>query len=174
MKQFKSRKPNRLKNYNYSVNSYYFITICSFNRENIFGEYKNINVVGADGCRPDNNIQIELTKIGQIIDNQWNDIPNKYNNVELDTYIIMPNHMHGILIVNNNGNNININKREETSPSPTITISDIICSLKSTCTMAYLNHLKQNNICLPVKIWQRSFYDHVIRTDKSCMVTIKN
>ncbi len=45
---------------------------------------------------------INLSTIGKIIDNQWNDIPNQYENVELDQYIIMPNHIYDIMIINNN------------------------------------------------------------------------
>jgi len=69
------------------------------------------------------------------------------------------NHIHCILIINY------IDKREETSHSPTL--PDIICSFKSKCTNKYLNYLKRNNIQMPMHIWQRSFYDHVIRNNKS-------
>ena len=70
---------------------------------------------------------MNLSKIGKIIDKQWNDIPNQYDNIELDEYIRMPNHLHGILF---------INKREEASPSPTI--SDIIYRYKSLTTKYYI------------------------------------
>ncbi|MFH1441333.1 MAG: transposase [Candidatus Omnitrophota bacterium] len=152
-----ARKQIRLKNYDYSLNGYYFVTVCSRNRENIFGEYKNL--VGAGLVSARNNIKLSI--IGKIIDNQWNNIPKRYENVEFDQYIIMPNHIHGILVINNNG----INNREETSPSPTV--FDIICSFKSKCSMEYLNYLKQNNMYIPVNIWQRSFYDHIIRNERS-------
>ncbi len=155
--KYPKRKTTRLKNYDYSSNGWYFVTICSYNRLNIFGGYKNI--VGAGLVSARNNIN--LSTIGNIIDNQWNDIPNQYKNVALDQYIIMPNHIHCILIIND----IDIDKREETSPSPTL--PDIICSFKSKCTNKYLNYLKRNNIQMPVHIWQRSFYDHVIQNDKS-------
>ncbi|MFH1459143.1 MAG: transposase [Candidatus Omnitrophota bacterium] len=69
----------------------------------------------------------------------------------------MPNHIHGILIINK--------LREEASPSPTI--SDIICYFKSKCTNEYLNHINQNDLNISGKIWQRSFYDHVIRNKRS-------
>ena len=106
-----------------------------------------------------NNIQ--LSTIGKIIDTQWNNIPNQYENIELDQYIIMPNHVHGILIINKN----DINKRADTRPAPTI--SDIICAFKSKSTMEYLNYLKRNNTYIPVNIWQRSFHDHIIRNERS-------
>ena len=91
----RERKLTRLKDYDYSENGYYFITVCSQNRENIFGEI----VVGADGCRPDNNIQIKLNKFGLIVDEELKNTENIRNEIKLDQYIIMPNHLHGIIII---------------------------------------------------------------------------
>ena len=145
-----TRKQIRLKNYDYSLNGYYFITVCSYNRKNIFGEYKN--VVGALlACA-----RIKLSIIGEIIKKQWNDIPKRYDNITLGHYIIMPNHFHGILI---------INKRAGASAAPTV--SQIIRSFKSKTTMEYLEYINQNNLKISGKIWQRSFYDHIIRNERS-------
>ena len=152
MQKLISRKQNRLKNYDYSDNGWYFITVCSKDRKNIFGKYKNL--VGAALVSARNNIKLSI--IGKIIDTQWNNIKNQYKNIELDEYIIMPNHLHGIIIINN---------RAQTSGAPTI--SQIIRSFKSKSTLAYLNHLKQNNMKFPVNLWQRNFHDHIIRNDKS-------
>ena len=69
---------------------------------------------------------------------------------------IMPNHIHGILV---------INYREGASPSPTI--SAIVGSFKSKCSLEYLKYIEQNNLNIAGQIWQRSFYDHIIRNDKS-------
>jgi len=77
----------------------------------------------------------------------------------------MPNHIHGILIINNINYNERTNLREDARPSPTV--SDIICSFKSKCTNEYLNYIKHNNLNISGKIWQRSFHDHIIRNDKS-------
>ncbi|MFH2137254.1 MAG: transposase [Candidatus Omnitrophota bacterium] len=152
MQNLKTRKLNRLKDYDYSLEGYYFVTICSRNREIIFGEYTNN--VGTALAAVRNNIK--LTKLGQIIDSQWNDLPNQYKNIELDQYIIMPNHLHGILI---------INKRTGASPVPTI--SNIIGSLKSKISVEYLQYINNENLNVCGQIWQRSFHDHIIRNDKS-------
>ena len=157
MDKFPTRKPVRLKEYDYSMAGYYYVTICTHNREEIFGKYKNI--VGAPlACARNQNTcaRIELSIIGKIIDRQWNDIENQYDNVELDEYIIMPNHIHGILI---------INKREGASPSPTI--PQIIRSFKSKSVLEYIKYINDNNLNVSGKIWQRSFYDHVIRNEQS-------
>ena len=68
----------------------------------------------------------------------------------------MSNHIHGILIIQN---------RAEASAAPTI--SQIIRSFKSRATMEYLQYIKRNNLDVSGKIWQRSFYDHIIRDDES-------
>ena len=149
-----ARRPNRLKNYNYSSTGYYYVTICSNNRQNIFGKCKN--VVG-EGLASSHN-KIQLSDLGQIIDKQWRDIPKQFGNIEIDNYVIMPNHIHGILIVNNQ-------KREDARPSPTV--SDVICSFKSKCTVEYIRLIKRNDLNISGKIWQRSFFDHVIRNDRS-------
>ena len=70
----------------------------------------------------------------------------------------MPNHIHGIII---------INIRTGASPVPTVTLSNVIGSFKSKCSVEYLNYIKQNNLNASGWIWQRSFYDHVIRTERS-------
>lgn len=157
MQELAIRKRIRLKEYNYSDNGYYFVTICSMDGKNIFGEYNNVGA-GLASARP----PIKLTKIGQIIDRQWNDMPNQSDNIGLDQYVIMPNHIHGILI---------IDKREDAmswaDARPAPTLSDIICSFKSKCTVEYINYIKQNKLNISGQIWQRSFYDHIIRNEKS-------
>lgn len=165
MPKLLTRKNNRLKNYNYSNNGWYFVTICSKDRKNIFGTYHTIVGTGLapvryapsrDNAPVRNKNNGKLSKIGKIIDKTWNDIPNQYDNIELDEYIIMPNHIHGILIVN---------YWEGASPSPTI--SNIIGSFKSKCSVEWLNYIKQINLNTSGRIWQRSFHDHVIRNEHS-------
>ena len=68
----------------------------------------------------------------------------------------MPNHLHGILIINN---------RAEASAAPTI--PEIIRSFKSKSTLEYVKYINDNNLNASGKIWQRSFYDHIIRNEKS-------
>lgn len=128
-----ARKNRRLKSYDYSSNGYYFITVCSKERQNIFGK-----CVGAP-------LACALTNIR-----------NQFENVDIDEFVIMPNHIHGILIIDN---------RAEASAAPTI--SQIIRSFKSKSTMEYLKYINNNNLKNSGKIWQRSFYDHIIRNDES-------
>ena len=147
----RTRKNIRLTGYDYSKEGIYFITICSRERENIFAR-----IAVGDGLASSRTIEIELTEIGRIIENQWNEIPNQFESVSLDQFIIIPNHVHGIVIINH---------RADARPAPTL--GDIVCAFKSKCTVEYLNHIKGNNLNTPGKIWQRSYHDHIIRDEES-------
>ncbi|MDQ7020832.1 MAG: glucose-6-phosphate dehydrogenase [Candidatus Dojkabacteria bacterium] len=81
----------RLKNHDYREEGTYFITICIAKRKRYFGK-----VI-------DN--QMQLTRIGEIAYKNWLNIPNHFKNVQLDEFIIMPDHMHGIIIILPRGNN---------------------------------------------------------------------
>jgi REP element-mobilizing transposase RayT len=85
--QNKYRIPSaRLQNWDYSSNGAYFITICTQNREHYFGEIKDA--------------AMQLSTIGQLAEQYWKEIPNHFPFVELENFVVMPNHIHGILIIN--------------------------------------------------------------------------
>src|SRR5512145_591805 len=106
----------RLANWDYRWNAPYYITICTKHREHYFGHI-------VDG-------KMELSSIGIIADVLWHEIKNHTRNVELDAFVVMPNHIHGILIINDdlmkpwndNGTNSNSerNFRFETDPVETL------------------------------------------------------
>lgn len=135
------RKTNRLKQFDYSQNGAYFITICTHNRKEILSQ-----INAGDGSPVP-----KLTIYGDIVLKLINEISNKYPNVIVDKYVIMPNHIHIILaIINHNGTG---------DPSPTI--SNIVAWLKYTSTKE-MNSLKKS---AGTRIFQRSFYDHIIRNE---------
>jgi REP element-mobilizing transposase RayT len=82
----RQRKSIRLKEYDYSQAGEYFVKICTQNHECKFG-----NIV---------NGEMHLNDFGMVVEDCWKGIPLHFKNVELDEYIIMPNHLHGILILN--------------------------------------------------------------------------
>ena len=133
------RKPTRLKNYDYSQNGYYFITICADNKKCIFS-----NVVG-QGLAP---AEIKLSALGKIANQEILDLENRYKNIHIDKYVIMPNHIHAIIVIEN--------KTAGASPCPTL--SDVICTFKSLSTHKIHKKSDPN-----IKIWQTSFHDHIIR-----------
>lgn len=85
----KNRKLNRLKKYDYSQSGYYFVTVCTKNRIHWFGEIRGDQMV--------------LNECGEIVLFCWKDLPNHYFNAELDQFVIMPNHIHGIVRIVRNG-----------------------------------------------------------------------
>lgn len=142
---FIKRKPNRLKGYDYSQNGRYFITICTKDNECILS---NI-IVGATNGRRCN---VELTDIGKIVENSIHGIEKNYKNVFVDSYIIMPDHIHLIVQLGNS----------DSRPMVDPTVSRIIQQFKGHIT---------KQIGRP--IWQKSFYDHIIRDDEDYYIKLR-
>jgi len=101
------------------------------------------------------NSELILTKFGKILDDVWNNLP-KYYNVELDYYIVMPDHFHGIVIIDNT-----LNVKDDKGKDP-LTLSDIIGKFKSYSSRKIRNLLVNKDEFE----WQKSFYDRIIRNDK--------
>ena len=118
------RKSPRIPGYDYSTENYYFITICTKQHRCFFGTTKR------------------LTEIGEIAERHLKMLSNHYAYVEIDKYVVMPNHVHMILILKN-GNAANVNQ--------------IVAQYKSGVT-------REVRVLYPnLDLWQRSFHDHVIR-----------
>ena len=138
MMELPIRKPNRLQGYDYSQNGAYFVTICAKDRHELFGAV----VVGADIIRP------QLSDIGMIVENAISKISQIYHTVVIDCYVIMPNHIHIIIVITNNDDGRMIS-------APTTTLSNII------------GYFKQNvSRTIGFSPWQKSFHDHIIRNEK--------
>jgi putative transposase len=89
MEKYRSKyriESTRLRNWNYSTPGFYFITICTRNREHFFCEIRKGEMF--------------LNEIGKIADDYWSQIPLHFQNAELGDFIIMPNHVHGIIVIN--------------------------------------------------------------------------
>ena len=136
--ELSKRKPNRLQDYDYSTPGAYFITICTKNRKCLFWES-----VGASIARPQTP---RLSHYGTIVDEAIRKIPDNYPNTSLDQYVVMPNHVHLLLMIKPN-----LSNPQEKTPG----ISRIIQQLKGAIT-------KQIGHC----IWQKLFHDHIIRNDR--------
>ena len=134
------RKNTRLKEFDYTQSSYYFVTICMKNRNEFFSHIVNSELI--------------LTEFGKILDDVWNNLP-KYYNVELDYYIIMPDHFHGIVIIDNT-----LNVKDDKGKDP-LTLSDIIGKFKSYSSRKIRNLLVNKDEFE----WQKSFYDRIIRSE---------
>ena len=155
----KHRKPNRLKKYDYSDTGWYFVTICTKDKHKYFG-----NVV-------DN--KMVLNEFGKIVKQCWLEIPNHFNNIELDECIMMPNHIHGIIVIRNTNYVVGAGFPRPANPfCPTL--GQIIGYFKYQSTK-HINILtKGSGNPTPTKesnkikqIFQRSYYDHIIRNENN-------
>ena len=142
--QYPQRKSPRLKNYDYGTTGAYFITICTHNRKMLFAP------VGADSISAR---MIERTFVETIA---------RYSGVESPICVVMPNHFHAIITI----------KRADMESAPTV--SEIVQSFKRYSTVEYMKMVKEG--LLPpfdTRIWQRSFYDHIIRNREDYIETFK-
>jgi putative transposase len=145
------RRSIRLKGYDYSQKGAYFITICTKNRECLFGEIQQE--------------QMNLNDLGRFVYDVWDDLPNHYAHVELDTFVIMPNHIHGIILLSDTPVGAGF-KPAPTTPTDTAKrqpLSEIIRALKTFSARRINAH--RNTAGSPV--WQRNYYEHIIRDENS-------
>ena len=153
----------RLEEYDYSFVGAYFVTICTWGRKCLFGEIAD-SIMG-------------LNETGQIVQSNWEDLPNRFPSIEIDEFVVMPNHIHGIIVIS--GAHGSIHK---------MSVRAIHESLVEKST-AYDNKTKRRNMLLPkvigyfkmntakkinqlrntpgIPVWQRNYYDHIIRNERS-------
>ena len=170
-----NRQSIRLKNYDYSQTGLYFVTVCTQNRECLFGHIIN-HPVGVGRDRPnlglcnhtilvgrDRPVSMILNKFGIIIKNVWESL-HDHHPVELDAFQIMPNHIHFILrIVSGASRHIvsGASRRAPTIITPTYTLGFIVGMFKTGCTVQ-INRLRNTP---GQKIFQRNYYEHIIRNE---------
>ncbi len=159
----------RINKYNYSLPGAYFITICTYRKENILGYM-------IDG-------KIELNVLGKITVREWLKTFQIRKNIQLDEYVIMPNHFHGIIILTeNDGHNSSCPYKNNQNPykcrgtmhraHPSTyesfgkpipgSIPTIIRMFKSAVT----REIKRLDYPFLYSIWQRNYYEHVIRNER--------
>jgi len=143
----------RLQSWDYGSNGYYFVTICTKKRKHFFGEIEEK--------------KMNLNWVGEIALECWIEIPQHFNFVELGRYVVMPNHVHGIIIINKLGNN-NIDQihSDRFRNQGKNTISSIVGSYKSAVTKLINRESNSENKKMEESFgWQSRFYDHIIRSE---------
>ena len=158
------RRSIRLKGYDYSQAGAYYITICAQNRDCMFGEIING--------------EMKLNAAGKMLHNWWNQLPHKYPNIELDEFIVMSNHLHGMIIVgadprvcpdiDTENGNIVFDMGEHTgSPlQKSVKLSQMIQWFKTMTINEYIRNVKQNDWHpFNKRLWQRNYYEHIIRDE---------
>ncbi len=152
------KNSNRLQGYNYSQPGAYFATVCACNRQNLFGEVVND--------------RMELSAAGIFARQCWQEIPQHFPGVALDEFVIMPNHVQGIIIINNDKNGSvgvqhvepgRLSNFQHVAPG---SLGAIVRGFKSAVTRWFHANTQIKTV------WQRNFYDHVVR-DESEMNRIR-
>jgi putative transposase len=144
LKYFYPQRINlRLRGYNYSWQGAYFVTICTKDRACILGHIENSTM--------------NLNSWGEVLESVWKEIPLQYPEVTNEVFIVMPNHIHGIIQIDGSG-------RAGSTPAPTRQhpLSEIVRVFK-----AYSSH-RINELCNSsgTTAWQRGYYEHVIRSEE--------
>lgn len=162
------RRSMRLQDFDYTAAGAYFVTICTHQRAEFFGLIE----AGA----------VKFSNAGKVVESVWKEIPTHHANVELDEFVVMPNHIHGILVINESPvgaiviapNSTSaavgvqfIAPKSESSPIDSNragTIGKIVRAFKARCTHAI--HQEQSE---ETPIWQRNYYEHIIRNEKELL-----
>ena len=167
------RKSIRLKGYDYSQAGLYFITICTQNRLCLFGEIEKGEMV--------------LNDAGMMIKTVWHEIPAYYHKFNIRGFVVLPNHIHGIIQIMNKSDHVGagpracpINEWQQTNGqprkrigqpqgvAPTMSLSDIVHRFKTLTTKRYTDGVNNNDWPrFNKKLWQRNYYEHIIRGEKT-------
>ena len=141
---FPVRKKLRLRDFDYSLNGAYFVTICAYKKQCLFGAIENGTV--------------NLNTNGDIVQNIWKELLNHYVSIETDIFTIMPNHVHGIIVIHED------NWRSGSKPDPTKKhpLSEIVRAFKTYSS----RKINESRHTPGSTIWQIGYYEHVIRDEK--------
>jgi putative transposase len=141
---FPKRSYMRLRSYYYSLPGAYFVTICTYNKHCLFGTIENDTM--------------NLNPYGEIVQECWRDATHHYIGISNDAFIVMPNHVHGIIIIHD------MNGRSGSKPDATRKhpLSEIVRAFKTYSSRRINEHRKSQG----TSVWQRSYYERIIRNEK--------
>lgn len=157
-----ARRSIRLSDYDYAQDGVYFVTMCCQNRANLFGE-----VIGGE---------MRLNEAGRMVEKWWLELTNKFTSVELDEFVIMPNHFHGIVRIV--GADLRVcpdltlsgekQGAHAGAPLQNPTLGSIMQWFKTMTTNEYIRGVNEDKWePFYKRVWQRNYYEHIIRTAES-------
>jgi putative transposase len=142
-----SRQSLRLKDYDYARAGMYFVTVCTFGRACILGS------AGEDASN--------LSEFGHMVQEAWLALPSRYPGIDVDAFVVTPNHVHGIVVLDGLSEG-----GQAQGPDPTMTLPQVVHRFKSFTTSQYCDFREAEPFGLHVgKLWQRNYYEHVIRDE---------
>ena len=146
------RRSLRLKGYDYAQAGAYFVTMCTHERACLFGEV-------ADGSMRSNSV-------GQLAATLWTDMPIRFPGIDLDAFVVMPNHIHGIIVLPEvvGAPLVGARGQDGAATRAAPTVGNVVGAFKSLFTVEYVRGVKNNQWPrFQLKLWQRNYYEHVIR-----------
>ncbi len=160
------RRSIRLKGYDYTQGGAYFVTICTQNRDCIFGEI-------AEG-------KMVVNAAGDMVQTVWNEIPMHYTEIDIDAFVVMPNHVHGIIAIVGATPCGCPNARAGTGPgqaqgpaptvnvnAATLSLGDMVHRFKTMTTKRYVDGVKQLGWRkFSGRLWQRNYWEHIVRHEE--------
>lgn len=151
VEQGRHRRSIRLPGFDYSQLGAYYITVCTKDRECLFGQVLNR--------------QMQLSQAGRIIQEVWDGLPHFYHGIEVDAFVVMPNHVHGVLAIHEPVGAIHESPSyaEPIVHRRRMLLSKIVGRLKMV-SAKQINALRGSS---GQPLWQRNYYEHVIRDDGS-------
>ncbi len=151
----------RLRGYDYSWAGAYFVTICTHNRASLFGEIVNG--------------EMRLNDVGRMSATQWRSLSKRFPSVQPDAFVVMPNHMHGIIaLIDVRADLVAAQDiarritppRRATTRVATRSLGTVIGAYKSLTTVEYARGVKMLGWSpFAGKLWQRNYYEHIIRNE---------
>jgi putative transposase len=152
MMTLKNRRSIRLPHYDYSKNGCYFITVCVNDRRRLFGEIENR--------------EMALNAAGRMVDKWWKELDQKYTDIMLDEYCIMPNHFHGIIHIVGANLCVRPDCVNGQTPRSAPAVGDMVQWFKTMSTNEYIFNVKNNHWqSFNKRFWQRNYYEHIIRDE---------
>jgi putative transposase len=154
MSNNRSRRSIRLKGYDYSADGAYFITICVRDLECLLGEIH-------DG-------QMILNEYGAIVRDVWEDLPERVSDIDIDEYVVMPNHFHAIVLINKSPQSTEIYKDLDVDDSKArrkMILPKVVGRFKMLAAKA-INQSRE----IEGSFWQHNYYERVIRSEEDCQI----
>ena len=157
-----NRKSTRLKDYNYTSGGTYFVRLCTQDRQCVFGSVRCDKMI--------------LNDAGLTINEQRSKLTDRFPHIEMGEFIIMPNHLHGIIVIKDRNLNVGAplvgalddtnDERKRAAIKAAPTLGKIIGAFKSLSTNEYVRNVENNKWPTFYKrLWQRNYYDHIIRKE---------
>lgn len=156
MNSTKHRRSIRLKDYDYSQMGAYFVTIYAHKRECLFGEISQDVMI--------------LNEIGNVARSNWIAIPEHFAHVDLDAFVVMPNHVHGILLFEFDNSRQKRSSQPLAKQNPIIgaksgSLGAVVGSYKASVTKQVNQIFNQQ----PQHVWQRNYYERIIRNERELL-----